>query len=253
MPTGKGGRTRQFGPTVAPHSVHPLRTGGPKDVSKRPIAHLSARGLSAEEVSQAYSIVADMETQAGVNLREMAAALQSKLPEEAWAQVVGLVEAYRDLMVQAAMVSLAQGLKHGATDFLDRLGPPRPDVAPEVPKEEELKEALNEARIANRIVNLGSHMGLDPVEVVYAQAIGAAIEARYHAQDETVLWDLVEAGDGVRSGLADRQDVEKAFHQLADQSNRKWAEMLIAAYAIGRLKGERSEWERIRQRVLDIW
>lgn len=253
MQTGKRGRTKEFGPETTANPTGTLRTGGLKIVSKRPVAHLTARGLSAEEVSQAYSIVAEMETQAGPHLRELARSVQSALPEETWTQVVRLVEAYRDLMVQSSMVALAQGLRHGATDFFDRLGPPRPDVSPEIPSEEEMKQALAEGRLSNRIVNLGSHFGLDPVEVVYAQAVGSAIEARYQARDESMLWDLVEAGEGARAGQAEQMDMERAFTQLADQSHRKWAEMLVAAYVVGRLKGERSEWERIRQRVLEIW
>ncbi len=222
-------------------------------MSKRSVAHLKARGLSAEEVSQAFSIVAEMEDQAGSSLREITRSLQSALPEETWNQLARLGEIYRDLMFQCAMVALAQGLRHGATDFLDRLGPPQPDISPEIPSEEELKTALSEARLANRIVNLGSQFGLDPVEVVYAQAVGSAIETRYAARDESALLELVAAGESALSGHADRCQMERAFHELADQSNRKWAEMLVAAYVVGRLKGERAEWERIRHRVIELW
>lgn len=220
---------------------------------KRPIADLTAEGLSAEEVTQAYAIVSDVESQAGPNLREMATHLAQTMPEELWAQVAGLVESYRDLAIQCAQRALSQGLKQGAVDFLDRMEPPSEDMSPDQPTEQELTAALAEARVSNRMVNLGARFGLDLIEVVYAQAVGAAIETRYQAQDELLLEQLVAASDAVRGGEPDRLTVDGAFNHLADVSNRKAAEMLVAAYAAGRIKGMRSEWERIRQGVFEGW
>jgi len=220
---------------------------------RRPVAHLTARGLSAEETSQAYNIVTELELQAAPNLRELATVLEASLPAEMWTRVARLVEIYRDMAIQCAQVALGQGLKQGATDFLDRMGPPAMDVSSDLPSEQELKHALAEARVANRMVNLGARCGLDPIEVVYAQAVGAAVEARYQTQDDLLLQHLVAASDAVREGNQDRQVVDSAFNELADVSNRKAAEMLVAAYAAGRVKGERVQWERIRQNVLEIW
>lgn len=222
-------------------------------MDKRPIAYLSAKGLSAEEVSQAYAVVSDVETQAGPNLREMFTFLAQALPEELWGQVARLVESYRDLAIQCTQTALGQGLKQGATDFLERLEPPSADTSPDIPTEQELKDALLQSRVGNRMVNLGTSFGLDPIEVVYAQAVGAAIETRYQAQDELLLEHLVAASDAVHNGEQDRQTVDAVFNEMADVANRKTAEMLAAAYAAGRLKGERTEWERIRQRVSELW
>jgi hypothetical protein len=90
----------------------------------RPIAYLTAKGLSVEELSQAHWVVSDLEVQAEATLREMREAIRAEVSLETWASVSRLIEAHRGLSLQSAMVALSQGLKQGASEFLERVGPP---------------------------------------------------------------------------------------------------------------------------------
>jgi len=62
---------------------------------------------------------------------------------------------------------------------------------------------------------------------------------------------LLEAGTGLRQDASQRTAVDSAFDELAELSSKKVAEMIVAAYAEGRRKGGRIEFERIRRAVDD--
>jgi hypothetical protein len=202
-----------------------------------------------EELSQAHWVVSDLEVQAEATLKEMREAIRAEVSLETWANVSRLIEALRGLALQSAMVALSQGLKEGAAALLERVGPPDAEASPDIPTEPELRLALEQARLDRRILSLRRTYGLEPVEVVYAQAVGSAIESRYEEQDQALLSQLVDAGTGSRNDPKNRATVDIAFDQLADLSSKKAAEMIVAAYAEGRRKGGRIEFERIRRAV----